>query len=43
MSKNIDQETIKNSNRKKILNLIAEKREYTKQNISKEIGVSPAR
>ena len=40
MSKNIDQETIKNSNRKKILNLIAEKREYTKQNISKEIGVS---
>ncbi|MBZ9686019.1 ROK family transcriptional regulator [Clostridium estertheticum] len=37
---NIDQESIKNSNRKKILNLIAEKREYTKQNISKEIGVS---
>lgn len=37
---NIDQEAIKDSNRKKILNLIAEKREYTKQNISKEIGVS---
>ena len=38
--KNIDQETIKDSNRKKILNLMAEKREYTKQNIAKEIGVS---
>jgi predicted NBD/HSP70 family sugar kinase len=38
--KTIDQEVIKDSNRKKILNLIAEKREYTKQNISKEIGVS---
>jgi predicted NBD/HSP70 family sugar kinase len=37
---NIDQEAIKDSNRKKILNLISEKREYTKQNISKEIGVS---
>lgn len=37
---NIDQEAIKDSNKKKILNLIAEKREYTKQNISKEIGVS---
>lgn len=37
---NIDQEAIKVSNRKKILNLIAQKREYTKQNISKEIGVS---
>lgn len=37
---NINQDTIKDSNRKKILNLIAEKREYTKQNISKEIGVS---
>lgn len=36
----IDQEVIKDSNRKKILNLIAQKREYTKQNISKEIGVS---
>jgi len=38
--KTIDQEVIKDSNRKKILNLIAEKREYTKQSISKEIGVS---
>lgn len=38
--KSIDQETIKDSNRKKILNLMAEKREYTKQNIAKEIGVS---
>ncbi len=38
--KTIDQELIKDSNKKKILNLIAEKREYTKQNISKEIGVS---
>ena len=37
---NIDQEVIKDSNRKKILNLIAKKREYTKQDISKEIGVS---
>ena len=37
---NIDQESIKDSNRKKILNLISEKREITKQNISKEIGVS---
>ena len=37
---NIDQEAIKDSNRKKILNLISVKREYTKQNISKEIGVS---
>ena len=37
---NIDQEAIKDSNRKKILNLISEKREYTKQDISKEIGVS---
>ena len=36
----IDQEIIKDSNRKRILNLIAQKREYTKQNISKEIGVS---
>ena len=39
-NKTIDQEVIKDSNRKKILNLIAEKREYTKQSISKEIGVS---
>jgi predicted NBD/HSP70 family sugar kinase len=38
--KTIDQEVIKDSNRKKILNLIAKKREYTKQSISKEIGVS---
>ena len=36
----IDQEIIRDSNRKKILSLIAEKREYTKQDISKEIGVS---
>jgi predicted NBD/HSP70 family sugar kinase len=39
-NKIIDQEVIKDSNRKKILNLIAAKREYTKQSISKEIGVS---
>lgn len=36
----INQEVIKQSNRKKILNLIAQKREYTKQNISIKIGVS---
>lgn len=36
----IDQEVIKDSNRKKILNLLVEKREYTKQNISKAVGVS---
>lgn len=36
----IDQEVIKDSNRKKILNLLVEKREYTKQNISKIVGVS---
>ena len=36
----IDQDIIKDSNRKKILNLIFQKREITKQNISKEIGVS---
>lgn len=36
----IDQESIKASNRKKILNLILDQREITKQNISKEIGVS---
>ena len=36
----INQEIIRGSNRKKILSLIAEKREYTKQNISKEVGVS---
>ncbi|MGV8981292.1 ROK family transcriptional regulator [Clostridium sp.] len=38
--KNVNQEVIKQSNKKKILNLIAQKREYTKQNISKKIGVS---
>ena len=36
----IDQDIIKDSNRKKILNLIFHKREITKQSISKEIGVS---
>ncbi|MBU3191952.1 ROK family transcriptional regulator [Clostridium bowmanii] len=36
----INQKVIKQSNRKKILNLIAQKREYTKQNISQKIGVS---
>ena len=36
----INQEVIKQSNKKKILNLIAQKREYTKQNISEKIGVS---
>ena len=36
----INQDVIKELNRKKILNLIAKKREYTKQGISKEIGVS---
>jgi predicted NBD/HSP70 family sugar kinase len=38
--KNVDQETIKDSNKKMILNLLREKREMTKQNIAKEIGVS---
>jgi len=40
MFNNIDQESIKESNKKKIFNLIAQKREYTKQDISREIGVS---
>jgi predicted NBD/HSP70 family sugar kinase len=36
----MDQEAIKDSNRKKILNLIVKKRELTKQSIAKEIGIS---
>lgn len=36
----VDQEVIKESNRKKILNLLSKKREVTKQFISKEIGIS---
>lgn len=36
----MDQEAIKESNRKKILNLLLKKRELTKQSISREIGVS---
>jgi predicted NBD/HSP70 family sugar kinase len=38
--KNVDQETIKDSNKKLILNLLREKREMTKQQIAKDIGVS---
>jgi predicted NBD/HSP70 family sugar kinase len=38
--KNVDQETIKDSNKKLILNLLRDKREMTKQKIAKEIGVS---
>jgi predicted NBD/HSP70 family sugar kinase len=38
--KNVDQETIKDSNKKLILNLLRDKREITKQKIAKEIGIS---
>lgn len=36
----MDQEMIKESNRKKILNLLIKKREMTKQDISRETGIS---
>lgn len=39
-SNGVDQEVIKDSNRKRILNLILKKRELTKQDIAREIGVS---
>lgn len=36
----VDQETIKDANKKKILNLLYKKRELTKQDIAKETGIS---